>query len=191
MDENLGAQFLDSVRFRFDMYRRLGEGALAQLSDDDLGWVPDAGSNSVGLIIQHLHGNMVSRWTNFLTEDGEKPKRDRDAEFIAPQRFVRAELMREWDEGWRCLLGTMDALRPDDLLRTVIVRGNPLTALDGILRQLAHVAYHVGQITWIAKARAGESWTMLSIPRGESRNPDAAGRLERDYGSAKTGRRPK
>jgi hypothetical protein len=154
--------------YRFRAAKELGDKALAQLSDDDLRWRPDTESNSIAVVIQHLHGNMMSRWTDFLTTDGEKPTRNRDAEFIEPERVERADLMQKWDEGWACLLSAIESLRPGDLLREVRIRGQELTAVDAILRQLSHVPYHIGQIVYLARMRRGADWKTLSIPRGGS-----------------------
>ncbi|QBS36543.1 DUF1572 domain-containing protein [Thermaerobacter sp. FW80] len=156
--------YLEAVKSRFRYIKDLAERALAQVDDDALAWSPGGESNSITVLIKHLSGNMVSRWTDFLTSDGEKPDRDRDAEFVE-ERLPRQELMERWERGWRALFATLDALRPDDLLRTVFIRGEPHTVIDAIERQLFHTSYHVGQIVYLAKARAGERWQSLTIPR--------------------------
>jgi hypothetical protein len=183
---DLSDHFLDVVRLRFEMYKKLGDGTLAQLSAEDLGWQPNGESNSVAVIVQHLHGNMVSRWTEFLTSDGEKASRDRDGEFVAPARVDRETLMAQWEAGWACLFGTLDSLSPADLMREVTVRNQPLSVLDAIVRQLAHVAGHVGQMQWIGKARLGAGWKPLSIPRGESRNTALIEQHERRWGGLRS-----
>lgn len=165
--QSVGPLFLDEVRDAFRGLRRQGERTLAQVEDADVAWTPDGESNSIGVIVKHLHGNMRSRWTDFLTSDGEKPDRHRDLEFEAPPATV-AEVRRLWDEGWDLMFDGLDALTPDDLLRTITIRGEPHTVLRAILRQLSHNATHVGQIVWIAKHRRGELWQTLSIPRGKS-----------------------
>jgi len=160
----LAEVYLEAVKSRFRYIKDLAERALAQVDDDALAWSPGGESNSITVLIKHLSGNMVSRWTDFLTSDGEKPDRDRDAEFVE-ERLPRQELMARWERGWRALFATLDALRPGDLLRTVSIRGEPHTVIDAIERQLFHTSYHVGQIVYLAKARAGERWQSLTIPR--------------------------
>ena len=173
---NLGDAYLDSALFRFRGAKSLGDKALAQLSDADLAWVPGEESNSIAVIIQHLHGNMMSRWTDFLTSDGDKPWRDRDGEFVEPDQLVHDELVKKWDDGWACLFHAIESLKPDDLLRDVFIRGEKLNALDAINRQIAHVSYHVGQIVYLARMRKGNAWQTLSIARGQSKNYKASKR---------------
>ena len=160
---------LGSLRQRFRQVKETGERAIAQLSIDDLRWSPDEVSNSIAVIIQHLHGNMLSRWTDFLTSDGEKPWRERDREFESDGNLAAEELMQRWEAGWACLFAALDGLKPADLTREVVIRGQPLTVIDALHRQLAHCSDHVGQIVWIAKARKGKEWQTLSIARGQSR----------------------
>src|SRR2546423_10372633 len=136
--------YLDDAYRAFRGYRRLGEGALAQVSDAELLRQLDPESNSIAMLMQHLAGNMRSRWTEFLTSDGEKPGRHRDREF-EPQQHSRAELMREWNEGWDLALATIQSLKPEDVLREVAIRGERRTVLWAIQRQVTHYAYHVGQ----------------------------------------------
>ena len=166
---SLGPAYLESIRFRFRGAKALGDKALAQLSADDLAWRPGPESNSIAVIIQHLQGNMMSRWTDFLTSDGEKPWRDRDGEFVEPTHVEGDALLRKWEEGWACLLRAIESLTPEDLLREITIRGETMNALDAINRQLAHVPYHVGQIVYLARMRKGGSWQTLSIARGESK----------------------
>jgi hypothetical protein len=163
----LANAFLESVRFRFEAIKKLGDGALVQTQDHDLWWSPDAESNSVAVTVKHLHGNTLSRWTDFLTTDGDK-NRNRDAEFEANAALDRAELLRRWEEGWEALFGALAALRPEDLTREVTIRGQKLGVVDAIHRQLAHYSYHVGQMVFVAKHRAGDKWQTLSIARGQS-----------------------
>lgn len=162
------AELLHSLVAVFNKQKKLGERAMAQLSDDDLFATLDTESNSIAVIVKHVRGNMLSRWTDFLTTDGEKPDRERDQEFIAPAERSRSEVMRWWEEGWRCLFDTLGALRPEDLEATVTIRGEPLTATAAILRQVDHYAQHVGQIVLIAKHHRGADWQTLSIARGKS-----------------------
>jgi hypothetical protein len=128
---------------------------------------PSESSNSIAVIIQHMHGNMLSRWTNFLTEDGEKPGRNRDEEF-SPPSYSKAELIALWEEGWRRLIETLRSLKDEDLLKTITIRHEPLIAIDAINRQLAHYPHHVGQIVYIGKMILDKNWQSLSIPKGAS-----------------------
>ena len=164
---SLGAIYLDSAIKRLLTYKHLGEKTFAQLDENDFHYAPNQESNSISVIIRHLHGNMLSRWTNFLTEDGEKEGRNRDTEFIPPA-IGKTALLALWEEGWTCLLSALRALRDEDLLRTITIRGEPLIAIDAINRQLAHYPHHVGQIVYIGKMIRNEKWQNLSIPRGAS-----------------------
>jgi uncharacterized damage-inducible protein DinB len=151
----------------FEYYKSLGEKAMAQVSDEALFHMPDEKSNSIAVIVNHLHGNMLSRWTDFLTSDGEKAWRKRDEEF-KEATSTRAEVMHQWNEGWACLLDTLNALTPDDLSKTVYVRNMGQSAEDAIIRQLAHYAYHTGQIVYLARLFNEGNWTSLTISKGES-----------------------
>jgi hypothetical protein len=143
-----------------------GDKAMAQLSQDaQFHWRPDRESNSIDMLVRHLHGNMMSRWTDFLTTDGEKPGRNRDAEFEPAPHMTREMLLAEWERGWQRLFETVTALSPADLLRTVTVRGVPSSALQVLVSQCSHYAAHVGQIIFLAKQSAGAAWQTLSIPR--------------------------
>ena len=159
--------FLASAIRQFGHYKLLGEKTFAQLPDEGLFWQPDEGSNSIGMIVQHLSGNMKSRWTNFLQEDGEKPWRNRDTEF-EPQLASRESLLQAWEEGWACLFDALHSITGDDLARTIHIRKEPHLIMEAIHRQLAHYPYHVGQIVLIGKMLARENWTSLTIPRGGS-----------------------
>jgi hypothetical protein len=164
---SLGAIYLDSVIKRLLTYKHLGEKTFAQLDENDFHYTPNQESNSISVIIRHLHGNMLSRWTNFLTEDGEKEGRDRDTEFTPPA-IGKTALLALWEEGWTCLLSALRALHDEDLLRTITIRHEPLIVVDAINRQLAHYPHHVGQIVYIGKMIRNEKWQSLSIPRGAS-----------------------
>ena len=148
--------------------KRLGDRAIAQLSADHFFASPREGDNSVGVIVKHVSGNLISRWTDFLTSDGEKPGRRRDTEFIIRSEDSQERLLIRWEEGWAALFKALGPLRSSDLDRTVTIRGEPLTVLQAINRQLTHYAYHVGQIVFLAKHFAGPAWKSLSIPIGES-----------------------
>jgi hypothetical protein len=166
---DLADVFLASAQKRFGMLKRLGEKAMSQVPDGDLHWTPDTESNSIGVIVQHLNGNMLSRWTAFLTVDGEKTWRDRDGEFEHDPMLSRRHLLGLWEEGWQRLFTALGELQPEDLMREVNIRGQALTVLDAIHRQLTHYGYHVGQIVYLAKVATAEDWQPLSIPRGMSR----------------------
>jgi len=160
--------FLSSARKEFAYYRQLGEKTFPQLSDEDLFRKPAPGSNSIAVIVKHLHGNMRSRWTDFLTSDGEKPWRQRDAEFDNDPGD-REELMKRWNEGWTHLFTAIDPLMPRDLDRVVLIRTEQHTVAQAITRQLAHVPYHIGQIVLLGKLFLGNDFLWLSIPPGGSR----------------------
>jgi hypothetical protein len=169
MADSVESLLLDSFRYRFRGVKKLGDKTLAQLSDADLVWRPNAEANSAAVIIQHMHGNMLSRWPDFLTSDGDKPWRNRDDEFMEPDTASREQLLALWEEGWACTLAAIDALTAADLTKEVTVRGESLGAIDAVLRQLSHYSLHVGQLITIAKERLGTNWETLSIPRGESK----------------------
>jgi len=159
--------YLNSVIKRFEYYKTLGEKAFEQVDDDGLFWQYNEGSNSIAMIVQHLAGNMLSRWTDFLTSDGEKSSRNRDAEF-EPVINSRAELLEKWNEGWSCMLNALTSITGSDWNKTIYIRNEAHSVVDAINRQLAHVPYHVGQIVFIGKMIAGEKWRSLSIPKGQS-----------------------
>lgn len=159
--------FMENTISLFEYYKTLGEKAMLQVKDEALWWMPDEKSNSISLIVKHLHGNMLSRWTDFLTTDGEKPWRTRDAEFEETIRS-RDEVMKLWDEGWTCLFNALKSLKADDLDKIVYIRNMGQTAHDAIIRQLAHYAYHIGQIVYLARLANEGDWKSLSIPKGGS-----------------------
>ena len=160
-------EFLKDCIKRFLYYKELGDKTLEQISEEELHWMPSSESNSIALIIQHMHGNMKSRWTNFLTEDGEKPWRNRDQEFEQPI-WTKEAALDIWNQGWNCLLDTLASLQTEDLQKTIYIRTEPLLVYDAILRQLAHYPYHVGQIVYIGRMIRNEQWKNLSIPKGNS-----------------------
>jgi len=157
---------LDSISL-LRYYKLLGEQAMAQASDADLTATLDPESNSIAIIVKHLAGNMVSRWTDFLTTDGEKPTRHRDGEFEAPPQ-TRADLMALWDAGWKVCFDSLASLTEADLSRTIRIRGEAHSVLQAIHRKVAHDAYHIGQIVFLAKHLASNRWTSLTVPRGKS-----------------------
>jgi len=165
---DVSQHFLDEVRRQLRGHKRLGEGAIAQLEDAELFVALDPESNSVAILVKHLAGNMRSRFTDFLTTDGEKPDRHRDREFGLAATTTRDELMRWWEQGWGCVLAALDSLTPEPLLPTVYIGEEPLTVLRALNRALAHYAFHVGQIVFLAKHLRSQEWKTLSVPRGES-----------------------
>ena len=164
MQEN----FLNDCIKRFEYYKSLGDKTFEQLEEKDFFFKPSPDSNNIAVIIQHMYGNMLSRWTNFLTEDGEKEWRKRDAEF-EDQQMSKQDLRGFWNEGWRVLLESLKALQPADLDKTIHIRTEPLIVYDAIIRQMAHYPYHVGQIVTLGKMIKDKSFKSLSIPKGESR----------------------
>lgn len=148
-------------------YKSLGEQTMNQLSDEELLWSAGASSNSIAAIVKHLWGNMLSRWTNFLTEDGEKPWRQREAEFDNDLSH-REEVLSKWNEGWKCFLEALESLQESDLEKIVYIRNEGHTVVDAIQRQMAHYPYHVGQMVFIGKLLRGDEWNSLSIPKGQS-----------------------
>ncbi len=164
---NLPTIFLEAALTALRSNKGYADKAVAQLPDDKLHVALDANTNSIAVIMKHVAGNLLSRWTDFLTTDGEKPWRNRDDEFV--DTFTdRAELLAYWESGWQRFFETLESLTPDDLLRTVVVRGEPHSVPLAIERSLAHCGYHVGQIMLIARVLAGDQWTVLTIPRGQS-----------------------
>lgn len=179
-DFSAARNYLDNTRTLFRYYRGLGEKAFAQISDEHIHWQPSPDSNSVAVIVKHLSGNMLSRFTNFLTEDGEKAWRDRDAEF--ENDFAdKAEMLAAWNAGWDCFFAAVDPLTEADLGRIVYIRNEGHTVLEALDRQLSHYAYHIGQLVYLCKLLAGENWQTLSIAKGGSQ-----GFNEEKFGQQKT-----
>jgi hypothetical protein len=170
----LSEQYHRDVLLQLRMYKELAERAVAQVPPSKLFAVLDPESNSIALVMKHLAGNMRSRWTDFLSTDGEKPDRERDREFEPEEIDTREAILRRWQEGSACTFAAIEALRPEDLGREVTIRGEPHLVLEAINRQLAHYAYHVGQIALLAKHHAGPEWQSLSIPRGRSKDFEVA-----------------
>ncbi len=166
--EPIGANLLSSALYTFRFYKNVGDGALAQVPEQALGREPAPGMNSIAVIVNHLHGNMLSRWTDLLTTDGEKPWRDRDREFLPPAECTRATVLAKWEQGWACLFSTLESLGPDDVMRTTTIRGKSHTVVEAIDRQLAHYGYHVGQIVLLARLFHAGDWQWLSIAPGMS-----------------------
>ncbi|PYQ63391.1 MAG: hypothetical protein DMF53_10280 [Acidobacteria bacterium] len=173
MDRSPAALYLEDVVNQFRVYKGLAERALAQVRDEDLFVTLDPESNSLAMLIQHMAGNLISRWTDFLTTDGEKPDRDRDSEFETRDGTTRAALLARWEEGWRRLFEALAGLTEEDLTRTVLIRAEPHSVVRAIDRQLTHQAYHAGQIVFLAKHLASDHWNNLSVPRGKTREFNA------------------
>lgn len=164
---NLGQEYLIVIKNRFKSIKELGDKAINQLSESDISWSLNSDSNSVAVIVKHVSGNMVSRWSDFLTTDGEKPNRDREQEFINTIT-TKQQLYTVWEKGWNTLFSTLNKLNEEDLLKNVYIRSESHTVIDAIERQIAHYSYHVGQIVYIGKQLKSEAWNSLSIPRGKS-----------------------
>jgi hypothetical protein len=158
--------YLNSAKKQLQYYKSVGEKTIAQLKDEDLFWVYNEESNSIAIIVQHLWGNMLSRWTDFLITDGEKEWRNRDVEFESVITN-KEELMERWNAGWQCLFDALDAINSENWNKTIYIRNEPHSIVDAINRQLAHYPYHIGQIVFIGKM-AASGWQALTIPKGES-----------------------
>jgi hypothetical protein len=162
--------YLRDVVRTFRSYKALAERAIAQVpSDADLHTQLDPASNSIAVIVKHVAGNLGSRFRDFLTTDGEKPDRNRDGEFEMPDRAPRDEMLRWWNEGWAIALASIEALTPDDLDRTVFIRGEAFLVPEALSRSVTHTSYHVGQIVYVARHLASPNWTSLTIPKGASK----------------------
>ena len=164
---NPASEFLSSYIKRIEDQKTLADKTFAQLNEEEMHFQPNDVSNSIAIIIQHMHGNMLSRWTNFLTEDGEKSWRTRDNEFEV-HRFTKEELLSLWEEGWKVFLQALTALSEEDLLKTITIRSQPLSVIDAVNRQMTHYSYHVGQIVYIGRWLKQANWQSLSIPKDGS-----------------------
>jgi hypothetical protein len=165
---DLATHYLEEIKRQFRGHKRMGETALAQLEDADFFVTLDPESNSIAALVKHIAGNARSRFTDFLTSDGEKPDRFRDQEFEIPPNTTREEVMRWWEQTWMHLFSALDALRPEDVERIVTIRQEPHTVLQALNRALAHYAQHLGQIVFLSKHLRSSKWQTLSIPRGKS-----------------------
>jgi len=159
---------VSSIEGEWRRYKILGERAITQTRDEELGRDGPAAGNSIAVIVWHIAGNLRSRFTDFLTSDGEKPWRNRDSEFDLRTNISRTELMTTWNEGWKILFGALEPLTDDDLLRNVSIRGETFPVYEALHRLITHTAYHVGQIVYLAKAFRGSEWNYLTIPPGKS-----------------------
>lgn len=165
---SIGQHYLDDALQTFRDYKKLAERAFAQISDEDFFRTIDGESNSIAVNIKHMAGNMLSRWTDFLTTDGEKPERNRDMEFVMLPETTKEDMLSYWDRGWQCAFEAIEPLTPDDLMRTVRIREQDHTVVQAINRQIAHYAYHVGQIVYLAKHFKSAEWQSLSVPKNKS-----------------------
>jgi hypothetical protein len=161
--------YIDTIKKQFEYYKSLGEKTFNQISEDQLFWQPNEESNSIAMIVKHLNGNMLSRWTDFLTSDGEKQWRKRDTEFDNDIK-TKEELIFKWNQGWSCLFDTINQLTDNDLDKIIYIRNMGHSVSEAINRQLAHYPYHIGQIVYIGKLIQNEKWNSLSIPKGKSKD---------------------
>ncbi len=168
MENNLGRHYFEDALRQFRRLKSLAEEAIAQVTDAELFTALDPESNSIAAIMKHINGNQRSRWTDFLTSDGEKPGRNRDSEFEISGHETRETLLKRWEEGWNCLFSALGPLEGEDLMQTVTIRGKPHTVVEAITRQLTHYGEHTGQIVLLAKHFRAGQWKSLSIPRGKS-----------------------
>ena len=177
---SINQHYLDDALSTFRDYKKLAERAFAQTSDEDFFRTIDEESNSIAVNMKHMAGNMISRWTDFLNTDGEKPERNRDIEFVMLPGTTKDEMIAYWEKGWKCVFDAVEPLTPGDLMRTVKIRGEDHTVVQAINRQLAHYAYHTGQIVYLAKHFKSSAWQSLSVPKNKSaefnaqlQNPDS------------------
>ncbi len=173
MDDPIRADYLRECAATFRKYKAMADQSLARVEDPQFFAVLDAEANSLAVLVKHMAGNLLSRWTDLLTTDGEKPERDRDSEFEIAPSDTRESLMQRWEAGWGRAFSEMEALTPADLDRTIRIRGEPHSLVQAINRQITHAAYHVGQIVFLAKHFQSDAWQSLSIPRGQSRQFNA------------------
>lgn len=174
---SLGKEYLSTVIKRFRYYKELGEKTFEQLEEKDFHYLPTSESNSIAIIVQHLAGNMLSRFTNFLTEDGEKEWRQRDDEFEVHD-YSRQQVIDLWNKGWECFFNAIESITENDLQTIVYIRKEPLSVIDAINRQLAHYPYHIGQIVFIGRMIKDKDWKSLSIPKGQSLQYNAGDQIK-------------
>jgi len=167
--ESIGTNYLDSIKKLFRYYKSVGDRAIAQVDERAIHWRYNSDSNSIIVIVKHIAGNYISRWTDFLTSDGEKLSRDRDDEFEG-EDMSKADMLALWEKGWDCLFNAIDPLTEADLMRIVYIRNEGHTVIEAINRQLAHIPYHVGQIVFVAKMISDDPWQSLTIPKGQSKD---------------------
>jgi hypothetical protein len=161
---NIGSEYLKTVIRRFKDAKVTAEKAIEQLTESELFWAPNEESNSVAIIVKHMSGNMVSRWTNFLTSDGEKTNRNRDHEFVGDIQ-TKEQMMELWGNGWDTLFNALESIEDEQLLKIIFIRNEPHTVIEAIERQMYHYSYHIGQIVYVAKILKSRNWKTLTIPR--------------------------
>lgn len=168
----MDTSYLPSIKKQFEYYKLLGDKTFVQLTEDQFFWLSNADDNSISIIVKHIAGNMKSRWTNFLTEDGEKEWRNRDDEFIN-SFLTKEEVIAYWESGWACLFNAINPLSEKDMETIVYIRNQGHTITEAINRQLCHYSYHVGQIVFLGKLLLGDNWKSLSVPKGTSKEYNA------------------
>ncbi len=168
----MSSSYLPSILKQFQYYKSLGEKTIEQLSDEQLFWQSDAEANSIAILVKHIAGNMLSRWTNFLSEDGEKSWRNRDDEFVGSFQ-ARQDILDAWEKGWTCLFDALDQVNDDNLESIIYIRNMGHTVVEAINRQLSHYSYHVGQIVLLGRMQKKEEWTSLSVAKGTSKEYNA------------------
>jgi hypothetical protein len=183
---DLATHYLEEMKRQFHGHKRMGEAAMAQLEDKEFFVALDPESNSVATLVKHIAGNARSRFTDFLTSDGEKPDRFRDQEFAVSEKTTREEVLRWWEQAWERVFSALDSLTPEDVQRTVTIRSEPHTVMQALNRSLAHYAQHIGQIVFLAKHLRSEQWRTLSIPRGKSEDYKTASPKTHSRGMQKT-----
>jgi hypothetical protein len=183
---DLASHYLEEIRRQFRGHKRMGEAAMAQLEDKDFVATLDPESNSVATLVKHIAGNARSRFTDFLTSDGEKPDRLRDREFEVSAKTTREEVLRQWEQAWAHVFSALDSLKPEDVQRIVTIRQEPHTVMQALNRALAHYAQHIGQIVFLAKHLRSAQWQTLSIPRGKSEDYKTASPKTHSRGMYKT-----
>ena len=168
MNDRLLQDYLPDALSSFRAYKKLADKAIEQTNDEELFVTLDEESNSIAVVMKHMAGNMISRWTDFLTSDGEKPDRNRDLEFVIDATTTKDDVLAYWERGWKCVIDAIEPLTPEDFEKTVLIRGEKHTIVQAINRQLMHYAYHIGQIVFLAKHFRSAEWNSLTIPRNKS-----------------------
>ncbi|MEO8663967.1 MAG: DUF1572 family protein [Ignavibacteria bacterium] len=169
MEQTIGKHYLENAITEFRKLKQLGDKSFHQIKDEDFFRSPDEESNSIAIIVRHMSGNMISRWTDFLTTDGEKENRNRDEEFEKLFYTDKDDIQSRWERGWKCLFDSLNSLSEKDLMSEIRIRDQPMSVIEAINRQLTHYGYHLGQIVYIAKHLEGDNWKSLSVPKGGSK----------------------
>ena len=187
MNESIAIEYLQDALGSFRAYKKLADKAVEQVNDQELFVTLDEEGNSIAVIMKHIAGNMLSRWTDFLTSDGEKPDRNRDMEFVIEEGTTKEAVLVYWERGWQAVFAALEPLQPQDFEKTVSIRGEAHTIVQAINRQMTHYAYHIGQIVFLAKHFRSSEWTSLSIPRNRSAEFNA--KMGQQGGTADTAKR--